>query len=89
MEIPRHEDHPLGPAKVLPFVCMTDIRTDTVPLMNHVIYIPSLPYEQRREMLQKKTKEAFRVSLPKKALDELCDITYDMNLFIRKIKKYI
>lgn len=89
MEIPKHEEHPLAPKPHTPFVCISDVRTDIVPLMNHVIYIPTLPYDERREMLKKKTKEAFKVSLPKKALDELCEITYDMNYFIRKLKKYV
>lgn len=89
LEIPKHEAHPLAPSKILPFVCVTDIRSDVYPYMNHVIYNPSLPYDERREMLKKKVKEAFNVSLPRKALDELSLIEYDMNYFIRQIKKYL
>lgn len=89
MEIPKHDVHPLAPSKIMPFVCVADVRTDIYPHMNHVIYNPSLPYEERREMLKKKVKEAFNVSLPKKALDELSAIEYDMNYFIRQIKKYL
>ena len=80
--------HPLMQIPQITFVTIADV-TESFCEFNHVIYNPSLPFENRVEMLKRSIKKLFRRNLSDEQLTVIGNETNDMQKVVDILRQFL